>query len=230
MGKQRKQMHKNKAAWKTSGVGCEKLESIFTMHASQFSLLLCHCFEKSKLCLQKCNVCIHMYESMQLSRGEAGKRNGRFCFQKEPEASGKIHFLPQVSGGSRQQTLLRDVLKGPVITQGGFYVSLEPTFFPPFLQSSCLYLFLAYGSRPGLLPTSGFQPRRFCFPRHVFVVVVVTGRMLLTPSGYRSGAAMKSCKGQPHSQIPWHQMSVVPRLSHSLHWAPSSAARVTFTS
>lgn len=135
MGKQRKQMHKNKAAWKTSGVGCEKLESIFTMHASQFSLLLCHCFEKSKLCLQKCNVCIHMYESMQLSRGEAGKRNGRLRFQKEPEASGKIHFLPQVSGGSRQQTLLRDVLKRPVITQGGFYVSLEPTFFPPFLQS-----------------------------------------------------------------------------------------------
>lgn len=82
MGKQRKQMHKNKAARKTSGVGCEEPESIFTMHASQFSLLLCHCFEKSKLCLQKRNVCIHMYEGMQLSEDEAGKHSGRFCFRE----------------------------------------------------------------------------------------------------------------------------------------------------
>lgn len=107
MGKQRKQMHTNKAAWKTSGLGCEKLESIFTMHASQFSLLPCHCFEKSKLCLQKRHVRMRMCESMQLSGGEAGERNGRFCFQREPEASGKIHFLTQASGGSRRQTLLR---------------------------------------------------------------------------------------------------------------------------
>lgn len=63
MEQQRKQMHKNKAAWEMSGLVCEKLESVFKMHAClNFSLLLCHCFEKSKLCLQKLNVCIHMYE------------------------------------------------------------------------------------------------------------------------------------------------------------------------
>lgn len=34
--------------------GCEKLESVFKMHVClNFSLLPCHCFEKSKLCLQK---------------------------------------------------------------------------------------------------------------------------------------------------------------------------------
>lgn len=82
MGKHRKQMQKNKAAWKMSGVVYEKPESIFKMHAClNFSLLLCHCFEKSKLRSQKCNVSIHMYESIQLGSDEADKHNGRFCFQ-----------------------------------------------------------------------------------------------------------------------------------------------------
>ena len=90
-------MHKNKAAWKMSGVVCEKLESIFKMHAClNFSLLLCHCLEKSKLCLQKLNVCIHMYESTQLSRDETGAHKSRLCLEYEAEASSKIHFLTQV--------------------------------------------------------------------------------------------------------------------------------------
>lgn len=81
MGKQRKQMHKNKAAWKMSGVVCEKLESIFKNACMSQFLLLCHCFEKSKLCLQKLNICIHMYESIQLSRDETDTHNGRFCLE-----------------------------------------------------------------------------------------------------------------------------------------------------
>lgn len=88
-------MHKNKAAWKTSGVGREKLESIFTMHQSQFSLLLCHCFEKSKLCLQKRNVCIHMYESMQLSGDEAGKHMAGFASSKSQKQVVKFISLPK---------------------------------------------------------------------------------------------------------------------------------------
>lgn len=121
-----------------------------------------------------------------------------------------------------------------LITQGYFYASLEPASFPPFLQSRLLDLFLAYGSQPGLLPSIGFQPRRLCFRRGVSPVVVVTGRMLLTPSGYRSGVAMQSCNAldspNPKIRIPGPHMSVVPRWSHSLPWAPSPAARMNFTS
>lgn len=96
------------------GVVCEKLQSIFKMHARlNFSLLQCHCFEKSKLCLQKLHVCIHMYESIQLSRDETAEHNSRFCWEKEAEANSKIHFLTQVEWGSFRHTLLRGVLTDP---------------------------------------------------------------------------------------------------------------------
>lgn len=63
--------------------GRENPESIFKSRARLiFSLLPCQCFEKSKLCLQKLNVCIHMYESLQLSRAENGGTMVGFALRK----------------------------------------------------------------------------------------------------------------------------------------------------
>lgn len=153
-------MHRNKAAWKTSAVVCEKLESIFKMHARlNFSLLLCHCFEKSKLCLQKLNICIPMYESIQLSREETAEHNSGFGLEKEAEAKSKIHFLTQVewrvipaypSQGPSHRLMRRG--------KGASTFLLNPSLFPHSFGPGCLCLSpWLMASQPGLLPTSGFQ-------------------------------------------------------------------------
>ena len=80
------------------------------MHAClNFSLLLCHCFGKSKSRLQKLNVCIHMYESVHLGRDEQASTTVGFASNKRQKQVVKVISLHKLSGGSLQQTLFRAV-------------------------------------------------------------------------------------------------------------------------
>lgn len=166
MGNPEKQMQKNKAVWRTSGVACEKLESIFKMHAClNFSLLLCHCFEKSKLCLQKLNVCIHMYESIQLRGHETAEHNSRFCLETEVEANSKIHFLRKLGAGSFQHSLLRCFNRLMRNVKGLFHFSwnhLFPTI--PLVQAAFISL-LAYGLPTWSSVHQGFSKGAVLLPR-----------------------------------------------------------------
>lgn len=184
-----------------------------------------------------------MYESIQLSRNETAEHNSRFCLEKEAEANSKIHFLTQVewwvSPAHPPQGRLKRCMRN---VKGASTFLLDSSLSPFRLPLSLSWLM---ASQPGLLPSSGFPIGRFA-PQGIFVVVVITRRMLLTSmstglvstGAYISQVVIWSYKAQDrpclhHShRTVQPQMSIVPWLrnccGHSLPWALSSAARVVF--
>lgn len=124
---------------------------------SQFFFVMCHCFEKSKLCLQKLNVCIHMHESTQLSRDETDKHNGRFWLEYEAQQVVIFISLHKWSGGSFQQPLSRMYKQTDENLQDASSFLLNPSsLLFPSVQAAFISL-IAYGF-PTILPCIGFQP------------------------------------------------------------------------
>lgn len=167
---------------KMSGV-VGKLESIFKLHSRlNFSLLLCQCFEKSKLCLKNLTyayICMKVYNL-------AGRRETSITVRKRQRKwEDLVSYRFTVVG-----------------RPGNFLAVASPDLRPVEVASSPLCFSLcslhlhspvpfvslqAHGSEPGLpLVLKSILPHR----AYIFLfVAVITERMSLTPSGDRVGFA-----------------------------------------
>lgn len=132
-----------------------------------------------------------------------------FASNKRQKQAVRFVSLPELSGGSLQQTLFRDVYGGPF----SFLHPYSASFSLPGSGLPSLEV-------PGLLPSSGFQPRRFrslgdvcrCTPRDapkIWWVLV------------RDDDKILQSTGRPYSQTKGSPASVVLRLRISALVIPS---------
>lgn len=232
MEKQRKQMHRNKAAWKTSGWyvrNCNQYSKC--MHVSIF---LCYSVTVLKSLNYACKNFTYAYICMKVYN-LAGMRQLSttvgFAEKKRQKQIVRFVSLHKLSGGSFRHTLLRGVLTDPwEMCKVASTLLLNLSLSLHSLGPGCLYLSpWLMTSQPGLLPTSGFQVGWFCSPGDIFVVVI-TRRMLLASSEYRSKMAIWPLSPSKDSLAPKVNSAMIEKLrsSHSLRWTLKSEARVVF--